>query len=189
MPQHGAMVSNFLCYRASNKAVYVGLVSANAIDSDKFTGNMSDSIYYNTGKYYRLSGLLTTPVVSGDKKGTVVDNPSNVSGMFKNAVDFINLNGNVDKQLRNSDGTINMKGLYETQGSYSTLGAHFGVANQVISVTGKTSGEVKPTEKTTKATEKTTETTKATEKTTETTKATEKTTEATKATEKTTETM
>ena len=84
-----------------------------------------------------------------------------------------------------------MKGLYETQGSYSTLGAHFGVANQVISVTGKTSGEVKPTEKTTKATEKTTETTKATEKTTEktteATKATEKTTETTKATEKTTE--
>lgn len=182
-----AKKGNFLCYRASNKAVYVGLVSANAIDSDKFTGNMSDSIYYNTGKYYRLSGLLPTPVVSGDKKGTVVDNPSKVSGMFKNAVDFINLNGNVDKQLRNSDGTINMKGLYETQGSYSTLGAHFGVANQVISVTGKTSGEVKPTEKTTKATEKTTETTKPTEKTTETTKATEKTTEATKATEKTTE--
>ena len=182
-----AKKGNFLCYRASNKAVYVGLVSANAIDSDKFTGNMSDSIYYNTGKYYRLSGLLPTPVVSGDKKGTVVDNPSKVSGMFKNAVDFINLNGNVDKQLRNSDGTINMKGLYETQGSYSTLGAHFGVANQVISVTGKTSGEVKPTEKTTKATEKTTETTKATEKTTETTKATEKTTEATKVTEKTTE--
>lgn len=182
-----AKKGNFLCYRASNKAVYVGLVSANAIDSDKFTGNMSDSIYYNTGKYYRLSGLLLTPVVSGDKKGTVVDNPSKVSGMFKNAVDFINLNGNVDKQLRNSDGTINMKGLYETQGSYSTLGAHFGVANQVISVTGKTSGEVKPTEKTTKATEKTTETTKPTEKTTETTKATEKTTEATKATEKTTE--
>lgn len=182
-----AKKGNFLCYRASNKAVYVGLVSANAIDSDKFTGNMSDSIYYNTGKYYRLSGLLPIPVVSGDKKGTVVDNPSKVSGMFKNAVDFINLNGNVDKQLRNSDGTINMKGLYETQGSYSTLGAHFGVANQVISVTGKTSGEVKPTEKTTKATEKTTETTKPTEKTTETTKATEKTTEATKATEKTTE--
>ena len=182
-----AKKGNFLCYRASNKAVYVGLVSANAIDSDKFTGNMSDSIYYNTGKYYRLSGLLPIPVVSGDKKGTVVDNPSKVSGMFKNAVDFINLNGNVDKQLRNSDGTINMKGLYETQGSYSTLGAHFGIANQVISVTGKTSGEVKPTEKTTKATEKTTEATKATEKTTETTKATEKTTEATKATEKTTE--
>ena len=182
-----AKKGNFLCYRASNKAVYVGLVSANAIDSDKFTGNMSDSIYYNTGKYYRLSGLLPIPVVSGDKKGTVVDNPSKVSGMFKNAVDFINLNGNVDKQLRNSDGTINMKELYETQGSYSTLGAHFGVANQVISVTGKTSGEVKPTEKTTKATEKTTEATKATEKTTETTKATEKTTEATKATEKTTE--
>ena len=90
-----------------------------------------------------------------------------------------------------------MNNLYETQGSYATLGAHFNAANQIISVTGKSSDEVKPTEKetesvteaTTKATEKTTEaTTKATEKTTEaTTKATEKTTEATtKATENTT---
>ncbi len=185
-----AKKGNFLCYRASSSAVYVGLVSANAIDSDKFTGNMNDSIYYNTGKYYRLSGLLPTPVVNGDKKGTVVDNPSAVAGMFKNTDNSINLNDNVDKQLRNADGTINMKGLYETQGSYSTLGAHFNVANQVISVTGKTSGEVKPTEKTTeptKASEKTTESTKATEKTTESTKATEKTTESTKATEKTTE--
>lgn len=117
--------------------------------------------------------------------------------MFKNTDNSINLNGDIDKQLRNVDGTINMNNLYETQGSYATLGAHFNAANQIISVTGKSSDEVKPTEKetesvteaTTKATEKTTEaTTKATEKTTEaTTKATEKTTEATtKATENTT---
>lgn len=58
-----AKKGNFLCYRASSAAVYVGLVSANAIDSDKFTGNMSDSIYYNSGKYFRLSGVLPTPVV------------------------------------------------------------------------------------------------------------------------------
>ena len=158
---------------------------------------MSDSIYYNSGKYFRLSGVLPTPVVNGDKKGTVVDNPATVTGMFKNTDNSINLNGDIDKQLRNVDGTINMNNLYETQGSYATLGAHFNAANQIISVTGKSSDEVKPTEKetesvteaTTKATEKTTEaTTKATEKTTEaTTKATEKTTEATtKATENTT---
>ena len=192
-----AKKGNFLCYRASSEAVYVGLVSANAIDSDKFTGNMSDSIYYNSGKYFRLSGVLPTPVVNGDKKGKVVDNPATVTGMFKNTDNSINLNGDIDKQLRNVDGTINMNNLYETQGSYATLGAHFNAANQIISVTGKSSDEVKPTEKetesvteaTTKATEKTTEATKATEKTTEaTTKATEKTTEATtKATEKTTE--
>ncbi len=31
------------------------LFSANlAIDSDKFTGNMSDSIYYNTGKVLQI---------------------------------------------------------------------------------------------------------------------------------------
>ena len=181
-----AKKGNFLCYRASSEAVYVGLVSANAIDSDKFTGNMSDSIYYNSGKYFRLSGVLPTPVVNGDKKGTVVDNPATVTGMFKNTDNSINLNGDIDKQLRNVDGTINMNNLYETQGSYATLGAHFNAANQIISVTGKSSDEVKPTEK---ETESVTEaTTKATEKTTEaTTKATEKTTEATtKATENTT---
>ena len=98
--------------------------------------------------------------------------------MFKNTDNSINLNGDIDKQLRNVDGTINMNNLYETQGSYATLGAHFNAANQIISVTGKSSDEVKPTEK---ETESVTEaTTKATEKTTEaTTKATEKTTEAT----------
>ena len=89
-----------------------------------------------------------------------------------------------------------MNNLYETQGSYATLGAHFNAANQIISVTGKSSDEVKPTEKetesvteaTTKATEKTTEaTTKATEKTTEaTTKATGKSSDEVKPTEKAT---
>ena len=55
-----AKKGNFLCYRTSSAAIFKGLVSAGAIDSDKFTGKMADSIYYNSGKYYNLSGSLFT---------------------------------------------------------------------------------------------------------------------------------
>ena len=186
-----AKKGNFLCYRTSSSAIFKGLVSAGAIDSDKFTGKMADSIYYNSGKYYNLSGSLFTSLVSGDKKGTVVTDPAKTAGMFKNIVNAIDMSKNIDKQLRNSDGTVNMNGLYETIGSYASMGARFNVANQMISVSSKnSSSEVTKPEETTKAQE----TTKATEGTTKETqaptKATESTTKetqtSTKATESTT---
>ena len=186
-----AKKGNFLCYRTSSSAIFKGLVSAGAIDSDKFTGKMADSIYYNSGKYYNLSGSLFTSLVSGDKKGTVVTDPAKTAGMFKNTVNAIDMSKNIDKQLRNADGTINMNSLYETTGSYASMGARFNVANQMISVSSKnSSSEVTKPEETTKAQE----TTKATEGTTKETqaptKATESTTKetqtSTKATESTT---
>ena len=83
---------------------------------------------------------------------------------------------NIDKQLRNADGTINMNSLYETTGSYASMGARFNVANQMISVSSKnSSSEVTKPEETTKAQE----TTKATEGTTKETQAPTKATEAT----------
>ena len=158
-----AKKGNFLCYRTSSSAIFKGLVSAGAIDSDKFTGKMADSIYYNSGKYYNLSGSLFTSLVSGDKKGTVVTDPAKTAGMFKNIVNAIDMSKNIDKQLRNSDGTVNMNGLYETIGSYASMGARFNVANQMISVSSKnSSSEVTKPEETTNAQE----TTKATEGTT-----------------------
>lgn len=179
-----AKKGNFLCYRTSSDAMFKGLVSAGAIDSDKFTGKMADSIYYNSGKYYNLSGSLFTSLVSGDKKGTVVTDPAKTAGMFKNTVNAIDMSKNVDKQLRNADGTINMNSLYETTGSYVSMGARFNVSNQVISISSKNSSseDVTKPEETTKAQE----TTKATESTTKATEATTKETQApTKATEAT----
>lgn len=171
-----AKKGNFLCYRTSSAAIFKGLVSAGAIDSDKFTGKMADSIYYNSGKYYNLSGSLFTSLVSGDKKGTVVTDPAKTAGMFKNTVNAIDMSKNIDKQLRNADGTINMNSLYETTGSYASMGARFNVANQMISVSSKnSSSEVTKPEETTKAQE----TTKATEGTTKETQAPTKATEAT----------
>ena len=137
---------------------------------------MADSIYYNSGKYYNLSGSLFTSLVSGDKKGTVVTDPAKTAGMFKNTVNAIDMSKNIDKQLRNADGTINMNSLYETTGSYASMGARFNVANQMISVSSKnSSSEVTKPEETTKAQE----TTKATEGTTKETQAPTKATEST----------
>ena len=191
-----AKKGNFLCYRTSSDAIFMGLVSAGAIDSDKFTGKMANSIYYNSGKYFSLTGSVLTSLVSGDKKGTVVTDPAKTAGMFKNTVNAIDMSKNIDEQLRNADGTINMNGLYETIGSYASMGARFNVANQVISVSSKNSSSenvTKPEEttkaqETTKATESTTKETQAPTKATEaTTKETQAPTKATEATTKETQ--
>lgn len=108
--------------------------------------------------------------------------------MFKNTVNAIDMSKNIDKQLRNSDGTVNMNGLYETIGSYASMGARFNVANQMISVSSKnSSSEVTKPEETTKAQETTKATEAATKETQAPTKATEATTKETQAPTKATE--
>ena len=75
-----------------------------------------------------------------------------------------------------------MNGLYETIGSYASMGARFNVANQMISVSSKnSSSEVTKPEETTKAQETTKATEAATKETQAPTKATEATTKATEA--------
>ena len=149
---------------------------------------MANSIYYNSGKYFSLTGSVLTSLVSGDKKGTVVTDPAKTAGMFKNTVNAIDMSKNIDKQLRNSDGTVNMNGLYETIGSYASMGARFNVANQMISVSSKnSSSEVTKPEETTKAQETTKATEAATKETQAPTKATEATTKETQAPTKATE--
>ena len=180
-----AKKSNFTFYRSSSDSMYMGLVSVNDTDSDKFVGKMLNSIYFNSKKYYRISGMIPTVMASGDKKGDVVSNPSGISGMFINTNNTIDTNKNIDSQIRNADGTINVKGLYETTGEYATMGAHFSAANQIIKVLVNTN--VKEDETKTEETSSSQETTKATQAPTKATEATTKETQApTKATEATT---
>ena len=188
-----AKKANFTFDRSSSDSMYMGLVSVDDKDSDKFVGKMLNSIYFNSKKYYRISGMIPTVMASGDKKGDVVSNPSGISGMFINTNNTIDTNKNIDSQIRNADGTINVKGLYETTGEYATMGAHFSAANQIIKVSVNTN--VKEDETKTEETSSSQETTKATEATTKETQAPTKATEATtketqaptKATEATTE--
>ena len=176
-----AKKSNFTFYRSSSDSMYMGLVSVDDTDSDKFVGKMLNSIYFNSKKYYRISGMIPTVMANGDKKGDVVSNPSGISGMFISTNNTIDTNKSLDSQIRNADGTINVKGLYETTGEYATMGAHFGAANQIIKVSVNTN--VKEDETKTEETSSSQETTKATEATTKETQApTEATTKATEAT-------
>ena len=95
-----------------------------------------------------------------------MNNPSSAAGTFKNINNTIKYTDNIDKLLRNADGTINMNGLYETTGSYSSMGAKFNVANQIVYVTGKSSDNDKETESSSENTSETTtaqETTKSDE--------------------------
>ena len=172
-----AKKSNFTFYRSSSDSMYMGLVSVNDTDSDKFVGKMLNSIYFNSKKYYRISGMIPTVMASGDKKGDVVSNPSGISGMFINTNNTIDTNKNIDSQIRNADGTINVKGLYETTGEYATMGAHFSAANQIIKVSVNTN--VKEDETKTEETSSSQAPTKATEATTKETQAPTKATEAT----------
>ena len=172
-----AKKSNFTFYRSSSGSMYMGLVSVDDTDSDKFVGKMLNSIYFNSKKYYRISGMIPTVMANGDKKGDVVSNPSSISGMFINTNNTIDTNKSLDSQIRNADGTINVKGLYETTGEYATMGAHFGAANQIIKVSVNTN--VKEDETKTEETSSSQAPTKATETTTKETQApTEATTEA-----------
>ena len=102
-----AKKGNFVCYRAGSGAEYSGLISVNAVDSDKFMGNVKNSIYYNSKKYYQLSGDSFTQILNtsaGYKSGTVVNNPSSASGTFKNINNTIKYTDNIDELLRNADG-------------------------------------------------------------------------------------
>ena len=172
-----AKKSNFTFYRSSSDSMYMGLVSVDDTDSDKFVGKMLNSIYFNSKKYYRISGMIPTVMANGNKKGDVVSNPSGISGMFISTNNTIDTNKSLDSQIRNADGTINVKGLYETTGEYATMGAHFGAANQIIKVSVNTN--VKEDETKTEETSSSQETTKATETTTKETQAPTKATEAT----------
>ena len=172
-----AKKSNFTFYRSSSDSMYMGLVSVDDTDSDKFVGKMLNSIYFNSKKYYRISGMIPTVMANGDKKGDVVSNPSGISGMFINTNNTIDTNKSLDSQIRNADGTINVKGLYETTGEYATMGAHFGAANQIIKISVNTN--VKEDETKTEETSSSQAPTKATETTTKETQAPTKATEAT----------
>ncbi|MDE6088731.1 MAG: right-handed parallel beta-helix repeat-containing protein, partial [Oscillospiraceae bacterium] len=90
------------------------------LSSDKFVGEMTNSLYYNSKKYYFISS--TTKVANGDKTGDVVTPADS---------DFINLTvpamgTDFHTEWRNADGSPKPAGFAETvsNGTYATLGYH-----------------------------------------------------------------
>ena len=186
--------TNFNFYRTTAGGTFFNLLSAGGNSTDKFIGKISNSISFNSKKYYQVPfSIMGTAVTSGQKLGTVVSDPY-TSGVFTSTT-APDVTVDIDTILRNADGSLTTNGYLMSTGDYQSMGAKLGVENQVLEVKAsiKSEPETKPEEPTTAEdkTEAATEATKAEEKTeaaTEATKAEDKTeaaTEATKAEDKT----
>lgn len=113
--------ANFQCNRAGSGATYKNLLSfsTNTIASDKFIGTISNSLYYNSSNYYKVSSATK---INNDKVGTVVSAPK--------ASDFASiqspsLGADVHTLWRNSDGSINVGNFLKiTNSTYSGMGAN-----------------------------------------------------------------
>ncbi|MDE7120693.1 MAG: silent information regulator protein Sir2, partial [Oscillospiraceae bacterium] len=90
------------------------------LSSDKFVGEMTNSLYYNSKKYYFISS--TTKVASGDKTGDVV---TPADGDFMNLT-VPAMGADFHTEWRNADGSPKPAGFAETasNGTYATLGYH-----------------------------------------------------------------
>ena len=124
--------SNYMVYRCSSSATFDGMMSYTNVSkvsntgaagiklsNDKFVGNMTNSIYYNS-KYYFAKDK--TAMTNGAKLGDIIT-PA--------ASDFTTLEvpamgADFHTAWRNADGSINTKGFVETpsNGTYSSIGYH-----------------------------------------------------------------
>ena len=141
-----------------------------SLASDKFVGQMTDSVYFNNnGNYYYIKNK--TSIASGDKTGEIVK-PSdsdfitlNVSGM---GTDF-------HKEWRNASGAPSPSGFAETasNGAYGDLGYKMSGGVSQIATPDVYAGMNAPEPETTTTTTTTTETTTTTTTTETTTTTTE----------------
>ncbi|MDE5753900.1 MAG: right-handed parallel beta-helix repeat-containing protein [Oscillospiraceae bacterium] len=123
------------------------------LSSDKFVGEMTNSLYYNSKKYYFISS--TTKVASGDKTGDVVTPADS---------DFMNLTvpamgADFHTEWRNADGSPKPAGFAETasNGTYAKLGYHMASGLTQESTPGIGTPSTDPIEPDTTPTEATTE--------------------------------
>ena len=132
----GSGKPNFSCYRCTacdfdDLVSYYGTPTSingytGKATNDKFVGTICNSIYYNSG-YYEVNA--DTAIANGDKLGTkTTDIPCSFTSTRTlaglGAVDF-------DKEWRNSDGSINTQGYFETTGSYDSMGYHLSDGSSV----------------------------------------------------------
>ena len=143
---------NFSIYRNSPTATLDAMVSyfntsrvskTNApgikVGNDKFVGKVSNSIYYNGGKYYQLTDV--TDMTNGAKLGTVVtQDDSAFIGL-----DVAPMGTDFHKTWRNADGSPNPKGFAERKDSPGYHMAN-GVQQTATPVIGLPSQQQDPTE-------------------------------------------
>ncbi len=118
-----ASKANYMCYRTSSDAQYTNLLSYadDIVASDKFLGKMTNTVYANSTFYHISSGSFSGSAVkegtklslsSSDFKSTSI--PGYSSGKYAT---------NYHTVFRNSDGSVNLDGLFEVKSS-GTLGSY-----------------------------------------------------------------
>lgn len=115
--------ANFQMDRAGSGATYANLLSCstNTIGSDKFKGTISNSVYYNSSKYYQVTGATA---ISNNKVGAAVNAPA--ASDFE-SVSTPALGTDVHKTWRNSDGSIKLGSFLKVKSSsaFYGMGAKF----------------------------------------------------------------
>ena len=120
--------ANYLCYRTSQSASYTNLLSVNTnkkVGTDKFKGSLEKTLYfYSSGSsYYWVDAKNTSSFTgAGIKFGTA--NAKTVSGSDFVSTTLAGYNAskatyatNYHETLRNSDGSVNLHGLYQLKSS------------------------------------------------------------------------
>lgn len=169
--------ANYMVYRCDTSATFNGMMSyintgkvskTNAagikVSNDKFVGNMTNSVYYNSKYYYAKSN---TTMTNGAKLGDIITPADS---------DFISLNvgamgTDFHKQWRNSNGSPKPGGFAETAGSsqYKSIGYHMSGGISQTAAPDPYAVDTTPVEETTTAATTTTTTTTTTSTTTVTT--------------------
>ena len=110
--------ANFQMNRAGSGAVYKNLLSysTNTIAGDKFIGTISNSVYYNSSKYYLVTSEAT---VSNNKVGTAITGPS--SSDFE-SISSPALGADIHELWRNADGSVNTGSFLKVKASSSFYG-------------------------------------------------------------------
>lgn len=110
--------ANFQMDRAGSGATYVNLLSCstNTIGSDKFKGTITNSVYYNSSKYYKVSGATA---IANNKVGTIVSAPA--ASDFE-SVSTPAIGTDVHKLWRNADGSLKIGSFLKVKRSSSFYG-------------------------------------------------------------------
>ncbi|WP_024859956.1 dockerin type I domain-containing protein [Ruminococcus flavefaciens] len=166
--------ANYMVYRCDTSATFNGMMSyintgrvskTNAagikVSNDKFVGNMTNSVYYNSKYYYAKSN---TTMTNGAKLGDIITPADS---------DFISLNvgamgTDFHKTWRNADGSPKPNGFAETSGSsaYKSIGYHMSSGVSQVSTPDPYAVDTTPVETTSSTTTATTTTTSTTTTTT-----------------------
>ncbi|MCM1007763.1 MAG: right-handed parallel beta-helix repeat-containing protein [Ruminococcus flavefaciens] len=124
--------SNYMVYRCSSSATFDGMMSYTNVSkvsntgaagiklsNDKFVGNMTNSIYYNSKYYFAKDKTVMT---NGAKLGDII---TPVASDFT-TLEVPAMGADFHTAWRNADGSINAKGFAETSsnGTYSSIGYH-----------------------------------------------------------------